>query len=62
MRKARYRLPAPDVLDIYVDPTDGHDDFLISLALLTEGLSSLTAPAASTLILPRRLYGEEGRF
>jgi hypothetical protein len=62
LRQTRYRLPAPDVLDIYVDPTEGHDDFLISLALLTEGLSVLTAPAASTLILPRRLYGEEGRF
>jgi hypothetical protein len=62
LRQTRYRLPAPDVLDIYVDPTEGHDDFLISLALLTEGLSVLTAPAASTLILPRRLYTEEGRF
>jgi len=62
LRKARYRLPAPEVLDIYVDPTDGHDDFLISLALLTEALNILTTPAASTLIRPRRFYGEEGRF
>jgi len=62
LRLARYRLPAPEVLDMYVEPTEGHDDFLISLALLTEGLSLLNAPSASTLIRPRRLYGEEGKF
>jgi len=62
LRQARYRLPAPEVLDIYVDPTDGHDDFLISLALLTEALSALNSPAASTLIRPIRLYSDEGRF
>lgn len=62
LRQARYRLPAPEVLDMYVNPADGHDDFLISLALLTEGLNTLNVPAASTLIRPRRLYGEEGRF
>ncbi|HVB60215.1 MAG TPA: hypothetical protein VNE61_03390 [Ktedonobacteraceae bacterium] len=62
LRLARYRLPAPEVLDIYVDPSDGHDDFLISLALLTEGAAALATPAASTLVRPRRLYGYEGRF
>ncbi|HLH61634.1 MAG TPA: hypothetical protein VKV20_08125 [Ktedonobacteraceae bacterium] len=62
LRQARYRLPAPEVLDIYVDPTDGHDDFLISLALLAEALQSLVSPATSTLIRPIRLYGDEGRF
>ena len=62
LRLARYRLPAPEVLDIYVDPADGHDDFLISLALLTEALQTLVTPAASTLIRPLRLYSEEGRF
>ncbi len=62
LRLARYRLPAPEVLDFYVDPTDGHDDFLISLALLTEALNTLSAPAASTLIRPRKLYQEEGKF
>ncbi|HLI05217.1 MAG TPA: hypothetical protein VKV40_01460 [Ktedonobacteraceae bacterium] len=59
---ARYRLPAPEVLDFYVDPAEGHDDFLMSLALLTEALNTPVAPAASTLIRPRRLYQEEGRF
>ena len=62
LRLARYRLPAPEVLDMYVEPTEGHDDFLISLALLTEGIALLTAPAASTLVHPRRLYEQESRF
>lgn len=62
LRLARYRLPAPDILDFYVDPADGHDDFLISLALLTDALNAATLPAASSLIRPRKLYGKEGRF
>lgn len=62
LKQARYRLPTPEVLDMYVDPSDGHDDFLISLALLTEALNTLVAPAASMLIRPIRLYGDEGWF
>ncbi len=62
LRLARYRLPAPDILDFYVDPGDGHDDYLISLALVCEALDSLTMPPASSLIRPRKLYDEEGRF
>lgn len=63
LRQARYRLPAPDTLDMYVDPTDGHDDFLISLALLTEATNTLSQPPApSAWLRPRRLYQNEGRF
>jgi hypothetical protein len=47
---------------MYVDPADGHDDYLISLALLTEALTNLTPPALSASIPPRRLYRDEGRF
>ena len=60
--QARYRLPAPDILDMYVDPADGHDDYLISLALLAEAITDITPPAISTLIRPRRWYTGEGRF
>ena len=62
LQRARYRLPAPDILDFYVDPTDGHDDFLISLALLTEAADTLNTPAASSLVRPIRLYTDEGKF
>ncbi len=62
LQRARYRLPAPDVLDFYVDPGEGHDDFLMSLALLTEAADTLVTPASSSLVRPVRLYGEEGKF
>ncbi|MGH2508784.1 MAG: hypothetical protein ACRDHZ_15465 [Ktedonobacteraceae bacterium] len=62
LRLARYHLPAPDTITMYVNPTDGHDDFLISLALLTETLKTLNAPAISTSIRPKPLYQGEGRF
>ncbi len=62
LKRARYRLPAPNILDFYVDPTDGHDDFLISLALLTEAADTLMTPAASSLVRPVRLYTDEGKF
>lgn len=62
LTRARYRLPAPGIIDIYVDPTEGHDDFLISLALLTEGVNGLNQPPApSAWVRPRRSY-HDGRF
>ncbi len=62
LRTARYSLPGPDTLNFYVDPTDGHDDFLCSLALLPEALRALSAPAASALIRPGEFYTGEGHF
>lgn len=62
LRLARYHLPAPGTITMYVAPTDGHDDFLISLALLTETLKTLNLPAVSTSIPPKPLYPGEGRF
>lgn len=62
LRRARYRLPAPETLDIYVEPAEGHDDFLISLALLTEAIKAVNTPAVSTLIRPLKLYEGEGQF
>lgn len=63
LRLARYRLPAPDTLDMYVDPVDGHDDFLISLALLVEAGNTISQPPApSAWLRPRRLYQNESRF
>lgn len=59
---ARYRLPAPDLMSMYVDPADGHDDFLISLALLGEAIRNLAPPLLSAFIRPRPLYVDEGRY
>ena len=63
LRKARYRLPEPDILDFYVDPRDGHDDFLSSLALLTEAVTTvMSLPAISTCVHPRPLFADEGAY
>ncbi len=64
LRLARYHLPAPNVITMYVDPADGHDDYLISVALLTEALKELSPHIhpTSASIRPRPLYRDEGRF
>ena len=47
---------------MYVDPGEGHDDFLMSIALLTEALSSFVAPPESGYVRPRALYEGESRY
>jgi hypothetical protein len=36
MEKARSFYRASQTMNFYVDPSDGHDDYLMSLALLVE--------------------------
>ncbi len=64
LRLARSRAPAPGILDMYVDPAeDGHDDFLMSIALTCEAVNGFTLPTqASIIVKPHRLYENEGRF
>ena len=38
-RRARYSVRANQTMNFYVDPTEGHDDFLMSMALLVEAAS-----------------------
>lgn len=40
LRTARYRVPGENLLDMYVDPTEGHDDFLMSIALTCHALTA----------------------
>ena len=47
LRVARERVPALETMDRYVDPGEGHDDFLMSIALVTEALSSFVVPPES---------------
>ena len=47
LRLARERVPAPETMGRYVDPSEGHDDFLMSIALVAEALSSFVAPPES---------------
>ncbi len=62
INKARYALPAPETINFYVVPGEGHDDFLISLALSVQALASLTQPAAAVTIPARRMYEGESRY
>jgi hypothetical protein len=50
-------------MNCYVEPADGHDDFLLSLALLAQAGNQCAAPApAQVVVRPRQLYADEGRF
>jgi hypothetical protein len=51
LKLARYRIPGEDLLDMYVDPADGHDDFLLSLALCGEAIRDLAPPITSSAII-----------
>ncbi|GCF11219.1 hypothetical protein [Dictyobacter arantiisoli] len=63
LRLARYRIPGENSMDMYVDPGEGHDDFLMSVALCAEAIRDLQAqPLASQIIKPRRAYSEVSRF
>ena len=63
LRLARYRIPGEHSMDMYLDPAEGHDDFLMSIALCTEAVRDLQPPPIESLIVrPRRLYRRDGRF
>jgi len=62
LKLARYRIPAESIIDMYVPSEEGHDDFLISLALCGEAIREFAPPPArAAIIKPRPLY-EDGRF
>ncbi|QBD76191.1 hypothetical protein EPA93_09280 [Ktedonosporobacter rubrisoli] len=63
LKLARYRVPAQNLLDMYVPSEEGHDDFLMSVALCGEAVKDWSAPSAEAhIIRPRRLYDNEGYF
>jgi hypothetical protein len=49
-------------MNVYLKPSEGHDDFLMSIALLTEALASFVAPPESGYVRPRAMYEGEGRY
>jgi hypothetical protein len=62
IRKARYALPASETINFYVEPSEGHDDFLISLALCAQALEAIIKPAAATRIAAKPMYPGESRY
>ncbi len=63
LRLARYRVPGEGLIDMFVPVGEGHDDFLMSIALCGEATREFAAPVQESLIVrPRRLYEGEERY
>jgi hypothetical protein len=63
LKLARYRLPGEQLMDMYVDPSDGHDDFLLSLALCGEAIREFVHPFSETAVVcPPQYNPEDGQF
>lgn len=57
LKLARYTVPGEGLLNMLVLPAEGHDDFLISVALLASAIrESRTAVTESQVVRPRPLY------
>jgi hypothetical protein len=63
-RSAKHTVLPGGFMNFYVDPSDGHDDFLLSLALLAHAASQSTplSDPAQAVIRPRILYPDENRY
>jgi hypothetical protein len=63
LKLARYRVPGENLLDMYVSPDEGHDDYLMSIALCGESVKDWATPIVdSSIVKPRVLYGGESRY
>jgi hypothetical protein len=62
LKLARYRVPGESFLDMFVDPTEGHDDFLLSLALCGEAIRELAAPIIPAAIVRPLPSEDDGCF
>jgi hypothetical protein len=51
---ARYRVPGENLLDMYVAPDEGHDDYLISIALCCEAAGERPKPTFYSVMIPPR--------
>lgn len=62
LKLARYTIPGEGLLSMMVAPSDGHDDFLISIALCTEAIKEWAAPVQEAQVVrPRPMY-RDGRY
>ncbi len=60
-RLCRYAVYQNTALNFFVDDKDGHDDFIVSLALCVRAAEQAQPEAAGGIIPARRLY-DDGRF
>jgi hypothetical protein len=52
LKLARYKVPGDNLLDMYVAPDEGHDDYLISLALCCEAKREKIQPCFDSFWIP----------
>lgn len=63
IKLARYSVPAEGQLSFHCNPSEAHDDFLISVALCCEAIKEWSMPVVEAQVVkPRRLYANEGRY
>jgi hypothetical protein len=63
LKLARCRVPGENLLDMYVAPDEGHDDYLISIALCCEAAGEKPKPTFySVMIPPPPLYPYDGPY
>ncbi|HLQ35002.1 MAG TPA: hypothetical protein VK457_20130 [Chloroflexota bacterium] len=60
-RLCRYAIHANTAMSFFVDDKDGHDDFVMSLALCVKAAAAASPEPAGGIVLARRLY-EDGRY
>jgi hypothetical protein len=51
LKLARYRVPGENLLEMYVSTEEGHDDYLISMALCCEAVRNPPAPCFYSVII-----------
>jgi hypothetical protein len=62
LKLARYSIPGEGLMSMMVLPHEGHDDFLISMALCCEAIKEFQPPVVpAQVIRPRPLY-RDGRY
>jgi hypothetical protein len=54
LRLMRDTVPAPETMERYIDPSEGHDAVLMSMARLSQALSRFMAPLESGEVRQRR--------
>jgi hypothetical protein len=57
----RYAIFQNAIMNFFVDDNDGHDDFVISLALCVNAAAEANPEPAGGIVPARRLY-EDGRY
>jgi hypothetical protein len=62
LKMARYVIPGEGLVSFSVLPEDGHDDFLISIALCTEAIRDFRAPVSGAQVVKPRMLYNDGRF